>query len=160
MKNGLFNLIVVVVAVSGQACLAKGKTLGPMQVPKFIEANNGLGVAAALRGGDFLSRVVLHFMGMDPAAQWVPPPKPGDLFPAWVDEPLAMPATAIAIGASSCGVSDYSHLAAALRADPPAVPSAAHPEGLIHVEAPPVPAIAPGPAAGDFGSREIYGRCD
>ncbi|GEM_PF-6137289 len=146
-------IVIVLLAVPGAVCQAKGKNLGPLQVPKFVEANNGLAAAAALRGGDFVSRVVLHFLGMDPAAQWVPPPKYAEIFPAWVDEPVAKPAAIIAIGAPGCGAPDYGRLAAALRDGPPAPLSAG---GLIHVEAPP----ARGPAPGDLGGREIYGRCE
>jgi len=145
-------VVIVLLAVPGPACHAKGKSLGPLQVPKFVEANNGLAVAAAIRGGDFVSRVALHFLGLDPPLVWVPPPKYADIFPAWVDDPVAMPATAIAIGTSACGAADYAHLAAALSDEAPAPFTG----GLIHVEAPPLP----GPAAGDLGSREIYGRCD
>jgi len=146
-------IVIVLLAVPGAFCHAKAKSLGPLQVPKFVEANNGLAVAAAVRGGDFVSRVALHFLGLDPPLVWVPPPKYADIFPAWVDEPVAMPATAIAIGTSACGAADYGHLAAALREEAPAPLSSG---GFIHVEAPPLP----GPVAGDLGSREIYGRCD
>jgi len=147
-------IVIVLLAVPGLACHAKGKSLGPLQVPKFVEANNGLAAAAAIRGGDFVSRVALHFLGLDPPLVWVPPPRYADIFPAWVDDPVAMPATAIAIGASACGAADYAHLAAALRdeAPPDLVPAG----GLIHVEAPPLP----GPAVGDLGSGAIYGRCE
>jgi len=147
-------IVIVLLAVPGLVCHAKGKSLGPLQVPKFVEANNGLAAAAAIRGGDFVSRVALHFFGLDPPRVWVPPPKYADLFPGWVDDPVVLPATAIAIGASACGAADYGHLAAALREEAPAAPAPSG--GLIHVEAPPLP----GPAAGDLGSREIYGRCD
>jgi len=157
-ESGLFKqgrlFIIVLLALPGPACHAKGKSLGPLQVPKFVEANNGLAVAAAIRGGDFVSKVALHFLGLDPPLVWVRPPKYADIFPAWVDDPVAMPATAIAIGTSACGAPDYAHLAAALREEMPSAPAPSG--GLIHVEAPPLP----GPAAGDLGSREIYGRCD
>lgn len=148
-------LVIVFMVVSGQSCLAKGKTLGPLRVPGFVQANNGLGVAAALRGGDYVSRVIMHFMGMDPPLVWVQPPKTADLIPAWMDEPVAMPASFTPIGIPACGRSDYGGLATALRADPSPAVSVPRAEGLIHFDA---PAAVSAPAASSLDSREIYGH--
>ncbi len=61
-------------------------------MPGFVQANNGLGAVAALRGGDFATRVIMHFAGLDPPLIWVPPPKTAEVIPAWMDEPVVMPA--------------------------------------------------------------------
>ena len=155
MKRARF-LVILALAVSGPACHAKGKGLGPLKVPHFVQADNGLGVTAAIRGGDFVERVILHFMGMDPPLVWVAPPKTAEVIPAWMDEPVVMPATYLAIGAPACGATDYGQLAATLREAPSAPTAAARPGGLIRMEAPAVSA-APQPAA-DLDSREIYGH--
>ena len=145
-------LVIVLMAVSGQSCWAKGKSLGPLRVPNFVQANNGLAVAAAVRGGDYVTRVLMHFMGMDPPLVWVKPPKTADIIPAWMDEPVMIEASATPIGISACGRSDYRQIAAALREDAPV--SVQRSEGFIHIDA---PAAAIGaPAALD--SRGIYGH--
>jgi len=143
-------LVIVLWVVSGPACQAGGKTSLPVKLPKFIQADNGLGAVAALRGGDFLTRVAMHFLGMDPAVEWVPFPKTAELIPDWMDEPVAIeasaPGTIKAIGSSSCGHSDLSHLAAQLKADPPP----ASPERLIHLD-------ASASIAQPFDGRAVYG---
>ena len=149
MKRAGF-LVIVMLAVSGPACHAKGKSLGPLRVPGFVQANNGLGVAAAIRGGGFLERVALHFMGLDPPLVWVPPPKTADVIPAWMDEPVVMEARFTAIGVPACASPDYGRLAAALNAAPSA--SDVTPQGVIRFDAPQAP------AAGNLDSREIYGH--
>lgn len=124
-------LLVVLLAMTGTAVEAKGKA----QVPKFIQADNGLMAAAALRGGDYLTKLVMHFAGQDPPLEWVGFPKTADLIPAWMDEPVAAPAAMTATAMSGCGKSDFAALAEALKAPPPV---AAPTEGLIHFEAPAV----------------------
>jgi hypothetical protein len=143
-------LVIVLLAVSGSACQAGGKSGLGARMPKFIQADNGLGAAAAMRGGDFVTRVVMHFLGLDPPVEWVPPPKTADLIPAWMDELVVIeasaPGTLKSIGASSCGQSNLTHLAEQLRADaPPLVP-----EGLIHLD-------APAASAPTFDGRAVYG---
>ena len=148
-------LFIVLVAVSGQACLAKGKNLGPLRVPNFIQANNGLAAAAAIRGGDFIGRVILHFAGLDPPLVWVQPPKTAEIIPAWMDEPVVMEASFTPVGIPACGRSDYRGLAVALRAEAPvAAVSPRRSEGQIHFDAP----VASAPAASGLDSREIYGH--
>jgi len=66
-------LVIAALAISGP-CHAKGKSSLPVKMPKFVEADNGLAAAAALRGGDYLTRVIMHFAGMDPPVTWVPRP--------------------------------------------------------------------------------------
>lgn len=144
-------LVIALLAVAGPGGQAKDKSVGPLKVPKFIQADNGLTTAAAIRGGYYLTQVIQHFVGLDPPRDWVPPPKTAELFPDWVDAPVAMPAAFTAIGVPACGKADLSALAASLRKEPPAsVPSA--PQGLIHVEAP--------ADTGDHAldSRAIYGH--
>ncbi len=147
-RTGL--LVIVLWVVSGPACQAGGKTSLPMRLPKFIQADNGLGTVAALRGGDFLTRVALHFMGMDPVVEWGPFPHTADLIPEWMDEPVvieaSVPGTLKATGVSSCGHSNLSHLAARLKADPPP----ASPAGLIHL-------ATPASISTPFDGRAIYG---
>ena len=147
-------LVIVALAVSGTACHAKGKGLGPLRVPNFVQANNGLAAAAMMRGGDYVSRVILHFMGMDPPLVWVRPPKTAEVIPAWMDEPVVMEASFFApAGIPACGRSDYGGLAAALHAAPPDIRAPS--EGIIRLDAPPSSSAAP--AAG-LDSREIYGH--
>lgn len=154
MRRAAGLLVVAAMAVSGP-CQAKGKTSLPFKVPGFVQANNGLGAVAALRGGDFVTRVIMHFAGMDPPVAWVPPPKTAEVIPAWMDEPVVMPAAFTAIGIPACGKSDLGQLAVRLQEEPPPAAAPSHPQGLIHFDAPPTP--TGGQGAG-LDSRAIYGH--
>jgi hypothetical protein len=155
MRRTVGLLVLAATAISGP-CLAKGKTSLPIKVPGFVQANNGLGAVAALRGGDFVTRVIMHFAGLDPPLEWVPPPKTAEVIPAWMDEPVVMPASLTAIGVPACGKSDLGQLVAHLQEE--ATPAAAQPlpQGLIHVDAPAAPSVPPGGAGLD--GRAIYGH--
>ena len=149
-------LAVAALAIVGGPCHAGGGKGLQARLPKIVTENNGLGSVVALRGGDFLSRVVLHFAGLDPPVEWTPFPKTAELFPAWMDEPVAMPArlSVEAFGQPACAEHDYGRLAARLQAEPAApVPPApqSHSDGLIRIETASSSAARP-PAAG--GGRE------
>jgi hypothetical protein len=137
---------IVLLAVSGPA-LAGGKTA----LPRALTADNGLAAMAMIRGGGYLTRVIMHFAGMDPPLEWGAPPRTAEVIPAWMDEPAAMSASAISLGMAGCGTGDLANLAANMRGE---ALIAAAPQGLIHVEA---PAAAAGPAPG-LDSRAIYGH--
>lgn len=156
MRRAAGLLVIVAVAVSGP-CQAKGKTSLPVKVPGFVQANNGLGAIAALRGGDFVTRVIMHFAGMDPPVIWVQPPKTAEVIPAWMDEPMVMPAVFTAIGMPGCGKSDLGQLAARLKEGPPAVTAVSAPQGLIHLDAPAL-SISAGAQGVGFDSRAMYGH--
>lgn len=126
-------------------------------MPKFVEADNGLAASAALRGGDYLTRVIMHFAGMDPVVAWVPPPKMAEVIPAWMDEPVVMPAAFTAIGIPGCGKSDLGQLAARLQEESVFAAMLPPPQGLIHVDAPATPTPVTGQSVG-LDSRAIYGH--
>lgn len=154
MRRTAGLLVIAVMVVSG-SCQAKGKTSLPFKVPGFVQANNGLGAVAALRGGDFVTRVILHFAGMDPPLVWVPPPKTAEVIPAWMDEPVVMPAAFTAIEVPACGKSNLGQLAARLQEEPQARTAPSQPQGLIHVDA---PSAAPKGPGAEIDSRTIYGH--
>ena len=151
MRRAAGLLVIALLAVSG-SCQAKG-----VKVPRLVQANNGLGAVAALRGGDFLTRVIMHFAGMDPPLIWEPPPKTAEVIPAWMDEPVVMPAAFTAIGVPACGKSDFGQLAVRLQEEPPPAAAPSPRQGLIHVDAPAPPASATSQGSG-LDSRAIYGH--
>jgi hypothetical protein len=155
MRRGAL-LALVALAVCGSDCRAAGNKA----VPKFVSSNNGLGFAAAMRGGDYLTKVAMHFLGMDPPVVWEAFPKTGEIIPAWMDEPVAMPASLMALGQSTCQGSDFSQLAAQLNRPPPAVEASPSPEGLIRLDAPlPSKQASPAPSSGTgLDMKSIYGE--
>ena len=169
IEGGIFNLIsilapfavlrrrtaflgVALLMMCGSACQAAGKTA----VPKFVSSNNGLGFAAAMRGGEYLTKVAMHFLGMDPPLEWVDPPKTGEIFPDWVDEPVAMPASLSTIGVAHCGGGDFSQLAAQLGNPAPSSEAAPRLDGLIRLDAP--KATSPAPSGTGLDMKSIYGE--
>jgi hypothetical protein len=125
---------------------AAAKSGATAMVPKFVQANNGLGFMAAVRGAGFVTQVIMHFAGLDPPVEWVPPPTAAELFPAWVDEPVAFTGT----GSPKCGGVDMNQLAARLQ-DKSSPPAAEAPSGLLRIETPRIG------AADVWDSRAIYG---
>lgn len=128
---------------------AAGKGGLSAKLPKFAQADNGVGVVAAVRGADYLSRVIMHFAGLDSPLVWEQPPKSSEIFPDWVDEPVAKPVALTLQGHPACAEDDLSRLAAALKTDPE--PTAATPRagGLIRLEGPAVPSLPPTSHPGD-----------
>jgi len=154
------GLLVIVLLMISAPCQSKAKNSLPVKMPKFVEADNGMPAAAALRAGGYLTRVILHFAGMDPPVSWEPFPKTAETIPAWMDAVMVMPAAVTAVGAPACGKSDLGQLALRLQDEAPEAGAASAPPapGLIHLDGPAAPSASlRGPGA-EFDSRAIYGH--
>jgi hypothetical protein len=142
-------------------CSAGGKTSqhGPLGKTNFVTADNGLGFVAMEHLTQYLTKVAIHVAGMDPPAEWEAYPTSAEMFPDWLDEPVARPGSILALGQARCAENDFDRLAAGLKEDPSAAASLQHRDGLIRVESPRVsPTPSPAAEAGGNGLdiRSIY----